>query len=102
MQGHELVSGQPEADLAVCSPREVPRLSHSAFTWQVLQAKRWVGLSLPDAEELSQYRVAIWATDALAPVIREVEDRALKVGETLKRLGAQVGFDARVLISPMR
>ena len=25
----------------------------------------------------------------------EVEDRALKVGETLERLGAQVGFDTR-------
>ena len=59
------------------------------------EAVGW-SLSLPEADikDLSQYS-AIWATDALAPVTREVEDRALKVGETLERLGAQVGFDAR-------
>ena len=101
MQGHELVSGQPEADLAVCGPlaRSAEDLATALSIMAGPAEREAVGwsLSLPEADikELSRYRVAIWATDALAPVTREVEDRALKVGETLERLGAQVGFDAR-------
>ena len=98
MQGHELVSGQPEADLAVCGPL-ASSAEYLATALSIMagpaerEAVGW-SLSLPEADikELSKYRVAIWATDALAPVIREVEDRALKVGETLERLGAQVVY----------
>ena len=65
MQGHELVSGLPEADLAVCGP-----LARSAEDLAIAlsimagpaerEATGW-SLSLPEADikELSQYRVAI-------------------------------------------
>ena len=54
-------------------------------------------LNLPAADitELKDFHVAIWATDPMAPVAKEVEDRSLQVGAMLERLGAQVSYDAR-------
>ena len=101
MQGHELIPGQPEADLAVCGP-----LARSAEDLQLAlsimagpaerEALGW-SLDLPAADItcLKDFRVAIWATDSLAPVTKEIEARALKVGATLEGLGAQVSYDAR-------
>ena len=86
MQGHELIPGQPEADLAVCGP-----LARSAEDLQLAlsimagpaerEALGW-SLDLPAADItcLKDFRVAIWATDSLAPVTKEIEARALKVG----------------------
>jgi len=101
MQGHELVAGQPEADLAVCGPlaRSAEDLAVALSIMAGPADRESLGWSLnlpgPDLRELKSFRVAIWATDALAPVAREVEDRALKVGQTLERLGARVSYDAR-------
>ncbi|MFZ9129027.1 MAG: amidase family protein, partial [Pseudomonadales bacterium] len=101
MQGHELVAGQPEADLAVCGPlaRSADDLAVALSIMAGPADRESLGWSLnlpgPDLHDLKSFRVAIWATDALAPVAREVEDRALKVGQTLERLGARVSYDAR-------
>ena len=101
MQGHELVANQPEADLAVCGP-----LARSADDLKLAlsimagpaerEALGWT-LNLPAADkaELRDFRVAVWATDPMAPVAEEVEERSLQVGAMLERLGARVSYTAR-------
>ena len=101
MQGHELVEGIPEADLAVCGP-----LARGAADLDVAldvmagpaerEALAW-RLSLPpaDIDSLAGLRVALWPTDALAPVADEIAERVLMVGDVLAKAGAVVSRDAR-------
>jgi len=101
MQGHELVAGIPEADLAVCGP-----LARSADDLRLAlgimagpadrEALGWQ-LKLPptDFSNLKDLRVAVWPTDEIAPVCTEVADRVAMVGETLAKLGAKVSDAAR-------
>ena len=101
MQGHELVEGIPEADLAVCGPlaRGADDL-HVALDIMAGPAPRealaW-RLELPaaDFEKLADLRVALWPTDDLAPVSQEVAERVLTVGEVLEKAGATVSREAR-------
>ncbi len=101
MQGHELVAGQPDVDLAVCGPlaRSADDL-HVALDIMAAPAERealgWQ-LKLPAADiaDLKGLRVAIWPTDDLAPVGTETADRVAMVGQTLARLGAVVSDTAR-------
>jgi len=101
MQGHELVSNIPEADLAVCGPlaRSADDL-HVALDIMAGPAERealgWQ-LSLPEADfgNLKDLRVAVWASDEMAPVTSETAERVAMVGETLAKLGARVSDTAR-------
>lgn len=101
MQGHELSAGLPEGDLAVCgplarSPADL-RLALSIMAGPAQRhAKGWQ-LSLKPAvkQQLSDYKVVIWATDATAPVADEVSKRALEVGAQLEASGASVSYTAR-------
>ena len=101
MQGHELVEGIPDADLAVCGPlaRGADDL-HVALDIMAGPAPRealaW-RLELPkaDFERLSDLRVALWPSDELAPVASEVAERVLMVGDVLERAGATVSPDVR-------
>ncbi len=101
MQGHELVAGIPEADLAVCGPlaRSADDL-HVALDIMAGPAERealgWqLSLPMADFKELKELRVAIWPNDELAPVSKETADRVTMIGETLARLGARVSDRAR-------
>ena len=47
------------------------------------------------ADTPSNWRVAVWRDDPLAPVDEAVSARVDAVAEALRRLGAQVSFDAR-------
>jgi amidase len=101
MQGHELVQGFPDADLSVCGP-----LARSAADLHLAlnimagpierEATGWQ-LSLPAAnlDSLKNLRVAVWATDEIAPVSGETAERANMVAETLAKLGATVSDTAR-------
>ena len=101
MQGHELVAGIPEADLAVCGPlarsaddlREALNImagpaEREALGWQL-------ALPAADFKDLKELRVAIWPTDELALVSNETAERVAMVGETLAKLGATVSDAAR-------
>ena len=101
MQGHELVAGLPDADLAVCGP-----LARSADDLHVAldimagpserEALGWqLNLPAADFEDLKDLRVAVWANDDIATVTSETAERAVMVGETLSRLGARVSDTAR-------
>jgi amidase len=99
--GHELMPGVPDSDLSVCGPlaRDAADL-HVALDVMAGPAAREAGgwkLALPAADltDLKNLRVALWPTDALAPVSRETRDRVIAVGETLQKLGATVDDTAR-------
>jgi amidase len=55
---------------------------------------------LPESRrKLREYRVALWPTDALSPVQREIADRCQSLGERLAALGAKVSDTARPAFS---
>ena len=55
-----------------------------------------VRVELPQSRrKLSEYRVAVWPTDAVSPVQREIADRCQSLGDRLASLGVKVSDRAR-------
>ncbi len=106
MQGHELVAGIPEADLAVCGPlaRSAEDLA-VALDIMARPADREavaIQVNLPSAgfSRLKDLRVAIWATDEIAPVSEETILRSQQVAQILRDEGAIVSETARPDFDP--
>jgi len=100
-QGHALPGAVASPDIAVCGP-----LARSAEDLKLaidliaapepLNARGWtLSLPPPRKKRLSDFRVAIWATDEHCPVDEEVAERALNLGARLRELGATVSETAR-------
>jgi amidase len=100
-QGHALPGMLAGPDIAVCGP-----LARSAEDLELamgvlagpepLDRPGWkLDLPRPSKKSLADFKVAIWPTDELAPVAQEVADRAVRIGETLAKLGATVSDAAR-------
>ena len=107
--GHSTVIAPGAAtDLVVCGP--MARCAEDlAVSLDIvggpaaLDAPGWrLGLPPPTKTRLADYRVAIWADDANAPVDREIAQRAVAIGETLAKLGARVSDCARPAIDARR
>jgi amidase len=100
-QGHALPGMVAGPDIAVCGPlaRSAEDLALSMDVLagaEPLDRPGWkLALPKPERTSLSEFRVAVWADDAAAPVAGEVADRISEVGETLNRLGATVSDQAR-------
>ena len=101
MSGHEIVPHVPDPDLSVCGP-----LARSADDLAVAldimagptarEATGWqLALPEPGFKSLADLRVAVWATDDIAPVSAETQARVHMVADTLARLGATVSKTAR-------
>ena len=101
MQGHELMSGVPDADLSVCGPlARDPRDLRLALDIMAEPAGRQaVGwqLHLPECtlNDLQGLKVAVWASDDMAPVSQETQTRVLQVAARFEEFGAQVDYQAR-------
>jgi amidase len=55
-----------------------------------------VHVTLPESRrKLREYRVALWPTDAVSPVQREIADRCQSLGDRLAAFGAKVSDKAR-------
>ena len=99
--GHELVSGVPDPDVSVCGPlarsAEDLRTALDIMAGPVArEALGWqLNLAPADLQSLENCRVAIWATDQLAPVASEIEACAMALGARLEAAGATVSYDAR-------
>ena len=100
-QGHALPGMLATPDIAVVGP-----LARSAEDLALcldvvsgpdpLVERGWrLALPPPRHGKLSDYRVALWPTDPMAPVAGEVADRVQQVGERLAALGATVSDSAR-------
>ena len=101
MQGHELVPGIPEADLAVCGPlaRSADDLAVALDIMARPVDREAIALrvDLPRADfaELKDLRVAIWASDDIAPVSQDTINRANQVARILRDEGATVSEEVR-------
>ena len=107
-QGHALPGGSASPDIAVVGPlaRSADDL---ALAMEIIagpdEFKRagWkLELPRPTKRSLADYRVALWPTDAMAPVSREVADRVQSLGDRLARLGAAVSDSARPGLDPRK
>jgi len=99
-QGHALPGMVAGPDIAVCGPlaRSADDLAAALDVIagpEPLDAAGWRLHLPPPKTSLAGLRVALWPTDAYAPVDAEVADRVVQVGETLARLGATVSDRAR-------
>lgn len=100
-RGHAPPGQLAPADIAVVGPMarsaEDLRVSMDAVAGAGRTAAvGWrLNLPRPQTTRLQDYRVAIWPTESLAPVSREISDRVQLVGDTLAKLGATVSDSAR-------
>ncbi len=105
-QGHGLPGSLAVGDLAVVGPlaRSAEDLTLALDVVagaDALNASGWQ-LSLPEprARTLSELRVAVWATDDMAPVDAQVVERIREIADRLSDLGATVSDTARPAFSP--
>jgi amidase len=100
-QGHSLPPAIAGPDIAVCGPlaRSADDLALAMDLLagpEPLNRRGWkLELPRPEKQSLREFRVALWPTDAQAPVSTEIADRVAMVGETLSKLGATVSDRAR-------
>ncbi len=105
-QGHALPGMVAASDIAVCGPlarsAEDLRLALDVLVRpEPLDRRGWrMHLPAPTKTALRDFRVAIWPTDARAPVTSEIADRAARIGDMLARRGARVSDSARPEIDP--
>ncbi|MDA1076644.1 MAG: amidase [Proteobacteria bacterium] len=101
LQGHELFAGVPDADLSVCGPlaRDAADLAVALDVMAGPEERSAAGWKLdlprPRFKRLKGLRVAVWATDEMAPVSEETQARVHEVAEQLAGLGAVVSDTAR-------
>ncbi|MEM7407903.1 MAG: amidase [Pseudomonadota bacterium] len=99
--GHALPGTVAPGDLSVVGPmaRSAEDLALAMDVVagpNALDAAGWqLALPRPRKASLADYRVAIWADDARAPVDGPVAERIASIGETLARAGAVVSDTAR-------
>lgn len=105
-QGHALPGMVGGPDIAVCGPL-ARSAGDLALAMEVLAGPEpldrpgWqLVLPRPSKTSLSELRVALWPSDALAPVAGEIADRVAQLGETLAKLGATVSDTARPSFDP--
>jgi amidase len=100
-QGHSLPGMLATPDIAVVGPlarsAEDLALSLEIISGPEPLVERGWKLELPPPRhtKLSDYRVALWPTDPMAPVATEVADRVQQIGDRLAALGAHVSDTAR-------
>lgn len=100
-QGHGMPGTVAGSDIAVCGPlarsAEDLALAMDVIAGvEPLNRAGWqLNLPRPDKQRLSDYRVAVWATDSHCPVDQETQQAINSVAEALSKAGATVSFDAR-------
>jgi amidase len=100
-QGHALPGMVASPDIAVCGPlaRSAEDLALSMSIISAAEPLNQAGwqLNLPKSSRnsLAEFRVAIWPSHEKSPVDTEIADRAVALGETLRKLGATVSDTAR-------
>jgi amidase len=105
-QGHALPGMLTTPDIAVVGPigrsAEDLALCLDIVSGPDPLVEHGWSLNLPSPRHgrLSDYRVAIWPTDEMAPVATEIADRVQRVGDHLASLGAKVSDSARPAFEP--
>lgn len=101
MRGHALPGVKTASDISVIGPlaRSAEDL---ALVMEVvggaddLHVPGWsLDLPPPKSKAISDYRIAVWADDALAPVDQAVIARVMKVAKLAEEKGAEVNYEAK-------
>ena len=101
MRGHELPSVPPSPDMAVVGPlarsaRDLAAALEILAGADDLDAEGWrLELPPPRKTSLRGLRVAVWPTDAIAPVDDDVSERIRRAAEVIARSGGFVSDRAR-------
>ncbi len=101
MRGHAMPGILTPSDISVIGP-----LARSAEDLRLvmdivggadeLHEPGWkLELPEPRQKSLSEYKIAVWADDLLAPVDQTVKDRVLKVARLVEDAGGEVDYGAR-------
>lgn len=99
--GHAPPGVVAPADIAVVGPlaRSAEDLAMSmdivAGADRLNRAGWQLNLPRPRKTKLKEFRIAIWPTDEMAPVAKEIADRVQTLGDQLAKLGATVSDSAR-------
>jgi amidase len=105
-QGHSLPGSLATSDISVVGPlartaEDLALALDIVSGPEPLVAAGWrLELPPPRQKKLSDYRVALWQSDSIAPVSAEVSDRVQQVGDRLAALGATVSDKARPAFDP--
>jgi amidase len=105
-RGHALPGALSQADLSVIGPlaRSAADLALGvqimAGPDEIDRAGYQLNLRVPDHASLTTYRVAVWKTDALAPVSRETMSRVNRVAQAVADAGGVVDETARPDFDP--
>ena len=106
-RGHTTVVTHPtpDLDLVVCGPLartpEDLALALRVVAGPSIWNSGWrLDLPAPTKTRLAEFRVAVWASDDVAPVDDEIADRARLVARALRDAGATVSEVARPDIDP--
>lgn len=100
-QGHSIIDGTAPPDIAVVGPlarsaRDLELAMDIVAGPDQMRSPGWtLSLPRPAQKSLSDFRVAIWPNDPLAPVSAEMADRVQTLGDRLAKLGATVSDTAR-------
>ena len=100
-RGHALPGLLVQPDLSVVGPlaRSAADLQAGVMAMAGPDELDGVGLKVdlprPRHLNLSDYKVALWINDGLAPVSKEVQDRVVEVGRTITAAGGLVDYGAR-------
>jgi len=100
-RGHALPGVLVQPDLSVVGPlaRSAEDLEAGVLAMAGPDELDGVGLKLnlprPRHSKLSEYKVAVWTSEAMAPVSQETQDRVAAVAKTISDAGGTVDFDAR-------
>ena len=108
-RGHATVvkNATPDLDLVVCGPLARTPEDLALALGVVAGPSVWNGgwrldLPAPTKTRLEEFRVAVWSTDAMAPVDDEIAGRVRMVARALRDAGARVSEVARPDIDPQR
>jgi len=101
MRGHALPGSLTPSDISVIGPlarsaRDLKLVMDIVGGADDIHLPGWQ-LALPEAPQksLKDFRVAVWADDAIAPVDQSVKERVLMVAKLVEEAGGSVDYHAR-------
>ncbi len=101
MRGHALPGVLTPTDISVIGPlarsaEDLALVMGIVAGADALQLPGWT-LELPEPEQssLADFKIAVWADDAIAPVDSSVKERVMQVAQLVESAGGRVDYEAR-------
>ncbi|MBO6555392.1 MAG: amidase [Pseudomonadales bacterium] len=101
MRGHALPGVLTPSDISVIGPlarsaQDLALVMEIVGGSDELHNPGWtLELPKPEKKNFSEYKIAVWLDDDMAPVDKSVQERVMRVAQLAKDGGAEIDFDAR-------